>query len=96
MYSLDGKTVRIYADIENKTIAWKEIKGGSLSELKNIRQFKKGEMGQVTVSLGKLLMKMGVKKEMLPFRKIPISDYKDTLVDETFKVIDLKDYIKTS
>lgn len=95
MFGLDGKTIRIYVDMENKTVAWKEVRGGGLSELKNIRQFKKGGMGQATISLTKILKKLGVTKEMLPFKNIPVVDYKDTLVDDVFKVIDLKDYIKT-
>ncbi len=96
MYELAGKTIRIYADVGNKTIAWKEITAGPLHELENVRQFKKGEMGQVTISVTKILRKMGVTKEMLPFKKIPVIDYKDTLIDGKFNVIDLRDYIKTN
>lgn len=94
MWELNGKTIRLYADVENKTIAWKEVRGGQLKELENVRVLSKQPANQIIISVTKILKQMGVNKEMLPIKKIPVTEYKDALVDEVFKVIDLREYVK--
>lgn len=95
MYNLNKKVVRIYADIANKTIAWKEIKEGSLKDLKDVRTLNTNPVsGAVLISVGKLLNQMGIDKSLMPIRNIPVTVYKDTLVDQPFNVVDLRPFIK--
>lgn len=95
IWNLDKKIVRFYADLENKTIAWKEITGGSMGDLQNVRQLSiNKESGAILVGLTRLLKSMGVTKEMLPFKKIPVTKYKDSQIEGELNVIDLKDYAK--
>lgn len=95
MFELDKKVIRIYADIPNKTIAWKEIKNGNLDVLKDVRQFNKNPVnGNILLGVNKILKQMGFTKEMLPITNIPVTEYKDTMLEGTLKVIDLKTYLK--
>ena len=92
MFDLEGKIIRFYADTEKKSIAWTEVKNGDLSILKGVRVMKPTtpESKFVILGIGKLLKNIGITKEMLPVRYIPVTTYKDLLVAEPFSVIDLK------
>jgi len=93
MWGLDKKIVRIYADITNKTIAWKEITNGDLSVLKNVRQLNsKKESNSVVLSVSKILSQMGITKEMLPIKNVPVSEYTDSLIEGRLRLIDLRNY----
>lgn len=95
MYALKGKIVRFYADTHAKTIAWKEVSEGSLEDIKNVRTFTPNPAsGAVVISIAKLLSAIGIPKDRLPLKAIPVTTYKDTLVDKPFSVIDLSTYIK--
>lgn len=93
LYELDKKVIRLYADIEKKCIAWTEIKEGDISVLKNVRVLKELESGIVILMIRKVISNFGITKEMLPFKKIQVTTYKDQLLDKEFFVLDLKDYI---
>lgn len=96
VWGLDKKVVRLYADISSKTIAWKEVKGGNTSELKDVRQLTTNKLnGTILVGVGKLLKQMGITKDMLPMRNVPVNTYKDSLLEGDLKIIDLRNYAKT-
>ncbi len=94
LYELDKKVVRLYADIEKKSIAYTEIKEGDISVLKNIRVLKKLDSGIIVLMIKKILRQLGITKEMLPFKKIPVTIYKDQLLSKEFYVLDIKEYIE--
>lgn len=96
MYGLDKKFVRIYADIANRTIAWREVKGSNLESFKDIRQLgKNSKTGAMTISVAKILKKMGLTRDMLPLKNIPVTEYADSLMEGKLKVIDLKNLIQS-
>ncbi len=95
MYDLDGAIVRFYGDVVTKSISWKVIKGGNLDTLKNLRQLKTNPHNNaMVVSISTLLEKIGVTKDMLPLKKVPVTEYRDTMVDEVFQVVDIGKYLK--
>lgn len=95
IYGLDGKIIRMYADKEKKSIAWTEIKEGDLSILKNIRKLKVDTANNnIQIGIGKMLKHIGISIDKLPLKNIPVTQYKDTLVQGVFNVIDLSDYNK--
>lgn len=95
MFELDKKFVRLYADIEKKTIAWREIKDGSIETIKGLRQLKVNKDNEnCMLMVNKLLEKIGITKEMLPIKKIPVTKYQDYLEKTEYNVIDLKEYVK--
>lgn len=95
MWGLDKKVVRFYVDVPNKSIAWTEVTGGDLSTLKNVRQMNiNKENGNVTLSISKMLKQLSVTKDMLPFKHIPVTTYKDSLIEGDLKVMDLRPYFK--
>lgn len=90
MYELDGKIIRLYADKEKKSIAWKEIKEGDLSILKNVRKLNiEPTNNNIQIGIGKLLKAIGIEKDKLPIKKIPVTQYNDALEKLEFSVIDL-------
>jgi|SRR5579872_524164 len=93
IYDLEDKIVRLYADVEKKTIAWTEIKEGNLNTLKNVRQLKLNSKSKaIVIMVNKLLKKIGIEKSMLPIKNVPVTIYKDILVQDDFHVIDLSKY----
>jgi len=97
MYELDGKIIRLYADKEKKSIAWTEIKEGDLSILKNVRKLKiEPTNNNIQIGIGKLLKAIGIETDRLPLKNVPVTQYKDTLVQNEFSVIDLHRYPLTT
>ncbi len=96
MFGLENKIVRFYADVPNKSIAFKEIKGGNIEILKNVRKLNPNlsSGGLVQLSIAKLVKKLGIENKQLPMRNVPVTEYKDTMVDEVFHVIDLRNHLK--
>lgn len=96
IYDLENKVIRLYADIEKKSIAWIEIKNGNLSTLENVRVLKKNnpKVDCIVIMITKLLKSLGIEKTMLPFKNISVTTYKDNLIEGSFHVLDLSDYIK--
>ena len=96
VWELNKKVIRVYADIENKTVGWKDVSNGNLSSLKNIRQLNANkDNGMILLSVGKMLKQMGITKEMLPFKKVPVTSYLDPMIEGEIKLIDLRNYAKT-
>lgn len=94
IYELNGKYVRMFADIPNKSISFHEVTGGNLESMKNIRRINANSSGTAILSVKKILEKMGVTSDMLPIKNIPVNTYQGPLDAEQFYVIDLRDYVK--
>src|SRR5574343_834375 len=92
LYELKGKYVRIFADIPNKSISWREVKGGNLESIKNIRKISVSTQGNAVLSVKKILEKMDLNLKNLPFKKVPVTKYQGPLDEEPFYVIDLRAY----
>ncbi len=95
VYGLKDKIIRLYADTEKKSIAWTEIKGGDLSVLKNVRQMKVNPQNEnIVIMVTKILKQLGVTKDMLPMKKVPVTTYIDSFIQEELHVLDLRNYVK--
>lgn len=94
LYELNGKYVRIFADIPNKSISWREVKGGNLDSIKNIRKISVNTQGTAVLSIKKILEKMGIDVKKLPIKRIPVTTYQGALDEEPHYVIDLRAYVK--
>ena len=96
MYDLDGKFIKVFADMQNKTLSWKEVTGGDISVLENVRQLKVSKLnGNILVGISRILKRMGITKEMLPFKNVPVTRYSESLSEGEFNVIDLRNHIKS-
>lgn len=94
IYELNGKYVRIFADIPNKTISFRIVTGGNLDSIKNIRRINKSSNGSALLSVKKILNLMSITPEMLPMKNVPVTTYQGQLDEEPYYVIDLRDYVK--
>jgi len=94
LYEMKGKYVRIFADIPNKSISWREVKGGNLDSIKNIRKITVNTQGTAVLSVKKILEKMELNLKDLPFKRVPVTKYQGALDEEPYYVIDLRNYGK--
>ncbi len=100
MFELKGKVIRLYADVANKSIAWTEVTSGKdISALENVRMIKVAQLkgidqGFAVLSVRRILKQLGITKEMLPFKNIKVTTYKDSLIEGDLNVLDLRPYIK--
>ncbi len=61
VYELAGKKLKLYGDKEKHAIAWKVVEGNtSLDDLNTARTITVGPEGSATLSIKKLLTKIGV------------------------------------
>jgi hypothetical protein len=79
MFDLDGKKMRLYGDVEHRSIAWQLIEGDTtLEALDDSRHLKKSAGGNIIVSVRKLLRKIGVE-EKVSFKDLPVKTYESAM-----------------
>lgn len=89
VYELDGKYMKLFADVDKKIIGWSIIENKTdLSELNEARLMKKNVNGVITITIGKLLKKLGIdKKESFP--NLEVKRYKSPLLAHDIFYVEL-------
>ncbi len=79
VYELDGKYLRLFADVEKKAIGWSVIEGKtSFDEIDDARILKRNSSGVAILGITKLLKKLGVEKgQLMP--NLEVKKYKSAL-----------------
>lgn len=63
--------------------------------LKNVRHMTVNPQSKaISISVAKLLKKIGITPEILPIKNIPVTGYKDLISEGEYNVIDLRDFVK--
>lgn len=94
IYELENKSIKIFADIEKKSIGWSVIEGKtSLDDLNDAHQLTKNVNGCATVSVMKILRKMGIDSGV-KFSKLPVKVYKPKLEPYNIYYVELEKEVK--
>ena len=88
-YDLNGKYVKLYADVSKKTIAWTIFERGSQSDLSGLRELKAYSSGVLQLSIGKLLKSIDFKLKT-SLKKLPVFEYNDLLEKKTYHYVELR------
>jgi hypothetical protein len=89
VYELDGKHIKMFADLEKKVIGWSIIEGKThLDDLDNSRIIKRNQSGCAVLGITKILKKMGIEKGTV-FHKLEVKKYKSALNTEDIWYIEL-------
>jgi len=89
VYELDGKYLRLYADVQKKSIGWSVIEDEtSLEALNEARQIRKMKGGNAVVSVVKLLKHLGIPKGT-KIMNLPVNVYKSPLNSSDIYYIEL-------
>lgn len=79
IYDLDGKYIRMFADIQRKAVGWSIIEGKtSLEDIDDARLVKKNVNGGAVISIGRMLKKLGMSKET-EFKNLEVNKFKGML-----------------
>lgn len=90
IYELENKYIRLYADIQKKTIGWSIIEGETNLELLNdARLVKKYTNGCSMIGIGKILRLLSVEKGKI-FRDLDVKKYKSPLIGHDIWYIELQ------
>lgn len=89
IYDLEGKYVKMYADVEKKTIGWSIIEGQtSLNDLNGARLIKKLKSGCAVLGIRKLLKSIGIEHGA-QFKNLETKIYKSSLNESDIFYIQL-------
>ena len=79
LYEMDGKYIKLFADVQKRAVGWTIIEGKTdLDSLNDARQIKVTDGGIATVSIGRILKKLGIEKGT-KFMHVPVKIYKSLL-----------------
>lgn len=91
-YGLVGRFIRMYGDPEKKAIAFHIFDGANGLEDLHLKKIERNKTGIATLSVGRLLRKIGVKLEK-SLRGLPIQKYEDLMDNKTFFYIIVKETV---
>lgn len=91
IYELANKYVKIYVDLERKTIGWAVIEGKtSLDDIDDARLMVQRKNGMATLMIGKILRKMGFEKGEAPTGDYDAKVYKSSFIANDIRYITLE------
>ena len=79
IYELEGKYLRLFADVEKKTIGWSIVEGKTdLDVINDARLLKANKGGVGVLGITKLLSRLGIEKRTA-FKNLQVKLYKSPL-----------------
>lgn len=94
IYELEGKYIRLFADVEKKAIGWSVVEGKTnLDDINDSRLVKTNASGCAVLGITKLLKKIGIEKET-SFFNLPVKVYKSPLNSYDIYYIELKKVVE--